>query len=124
MVHKFTSGDTKIIQTVPLLLGGSFEILNTDAKFCNSPDAGDFACVCSRCSKEITEDQVPVRLWPDEGADPESDWYEYRYCEKCIEQANEITFIDTTNTINENPGPIPYIPDDNAKHEPSDGLPY
>ncbi len=32
--------------------------------FENSPDAGDPDCLCSLCGKVISEDEVPVRMWP------------------------------------------------------------
>lgn len=72
------------------------EILQTDKVFYNSPDAGDPDCLCSRCLKLITEEQVPVRSWPQSGNpdtiqdEAES---EYRYCDHC-QQAAGIVFLN------------------------------
>lgn len=32
--------------------------------FENSPDAGDPDCLCSLCGKAISEEEVPIRMWP------------------------------------------------------------
>ncbi len=37
------------------------KILCTDTKFYDSPDAGDPACLCSRCGKVI--DDAPIRAF-------------------------------------------------------------
>ncbi len=58
-----------------------FDILPTDAKFYNSPDAGDPTCICSRCLLPIGEDDVPIRAWSKNGD------YEYRYHSRCAEAA-------------------------------------
>lgn len=51
-------------------------ILQTDTKFYDSPDAGDPACLCSRCGKVI--DEAPIRAFPENGE------YEYRYHPACL----------------------------------------
>lgn len=35
--------------------------------FNDSPDAGDPACICSKCEQQIAEDIVPVRIFPEQG---------------------------------------------------------
>lgn len=65
------------------------KILETDRVFTDSPDAGDPACVCSRCGKQIPEIDAPIiRAWPtelgDHGYDPEAKGgTELRYCNEC-----------------------------------------
>ena len=54
------------------------KILKTDTKFLNSPDAGNSACICSRCGKPISENETPVRTWAMDFG------YECRYHETCI----------------------------------------
>jgi hypothetical protein len=50
-------------------------ILPTDTLFQDSPDAGDQACVCSRCGEPIGEEEgPPVRVFVDQGKGGE-----YRY---------------------------------------------
>ena len=55
-----------------------FQILESDTLFGDSPDAGMTECFCSRCGKQIAEDEVPLRAFVDEGKKGE-----YRYCENC-----------------------------------------
>ena len=55
-----------------------FDILPTDTKFSNSPDAGNPTCICSRCFLPIGEDDVPIRAWPEDSS------YEYRFHPKCV----------------------------------------
>lgn len=54
------------------------EILPTDKKFQDSPDAGDPSCWCSRCLLPIGEDDVPLRAFPEDGSG------EYRYHIQCV----------------------------------------
>jgi hypothetical protein len=53
-------------------------ILPSDRRFTDSPDVGDRACICSRCSRPIPENEVPIRAWPESGA------YEYRFHARCL----------------------------------------
>ncbi len=55
---------------------GTIKILQTDTKFYDSPDAGDPACLCSRCGEAIEE--APIRAFPESGE------YEYRYHPACL----------------------------------------
>lgn len=53
-------------------------ILETDKAFMDSPDAGDPLCICSRCAKQIPEEDAPItRAFFDIGNE------EYRYCQAC-----------------------------------------
>ncbi len=61
-------------------------VMPDDICFTNSPDAGDPACLCSRCKQPITEEDaekaLPIRVWPDEGRGGE--YREYRYHPWCL----------------------------------------
>jgi hypothetical protein len=60
--------------------------LPSDILFKHSPDAGHSTCICSRCSKRIGEDQVPLRVWTtNEKDEVDENSQEYRYCEECQE---------------------------------------
>lgn len=67
--------------------------LDTDERFSMSPDAGLPECKCSRCGQLIGEEQVPIRVWPQDGSDTE-----YRYCEGCQAAAGLIT-IDSLDDL-------------------------
>lgn len=53
-------------------------VRETDKLFQDSPDAGWPECICSRCGGRIGEDEMPLRVFVDEGKGGE-----YRYCEGC-----------------------------------------
>ncbi len=57
------------------------EVRATDRKFVDSPDAGDPACLCSRCGEPIGEDQVPIRNVVLDG----QVFVEYRYHARCVD---------------------------------------
>lgn len=61
----------------------ALEVLSTDVRFFDSPDAGDPACVCSRCGSPIGEHVVPVRMWPAKSLAKSED-YEYRFHPQCL----------------------------------------
>lgn len=53
--------------------------LRIDRVFKDSPDAGTPECLCSRCGKQIPEDDAPItRLFDDETNS------ELRYCQECM----------------------------------------
>ena len=47
--------------------------------FTDSPDAGDPACLCSRCGDPIPEHDVPLRAWKEQLGRT----LEARFCEEC-----------------------------------------
>jgi hypothetical protein len=55
-------------------------VLPTDTRFRNSPFEGDPDCICSRCGKQIGEEEFALRAWPENGKS------EYRYCDACQER--------------------------------------
>jgi hypothetical protein len=57
------------------------EILSTDKKFYDSPDAGP-DCICSRCGKPILG--IAIRCWPDDIDKNPKENYEYRFHAKCV----------------------------------------
>ena len=73
----------------------NLEILNSDLFFNDSPDSGEPSCICSRCHKQIEEDEVVLRVAVDgnnlysknsnekkQNIDA-ADGYEFRLCEEC-----------------------------------------
>lgn len=70
-------GET-IIYTEPVNLEALFSLDKDDRLFKISPDPGHPECICSRCGRQITEWEIPIRIFVDEGKGGE-----YRYCVKC-----------------------------------------
>lgn len=63
----------------------TIELKNTDLAFTTSPDAGHPACVCSRCAGQISENELPVRVHPEnETGHSVLNGIEYRFCENCF----------------------------------------
>lgn len=60
------------------------QVLPSDRKFDDSPDAGEATCLCSRCGQVIGETNVPIRVFVYEGRDGE-----YRYHARCVGLADE-----------------------------------
>jgi hypothetical protein len=61
-------------------------ILASDVLFHTSPDAGEKDCICSRCLKQITEEQAPViRCWQTDEQTGEMNGTEYRFHISCLE---------------------------------------
>lgn len=59
-----------------------------DRIFADSPDAGWPECICSRCGKMITEDEIPLRLWTtNNDGEMDENSMEYRYCNRCQERS-------------------------------------
>jgi hypothetical protein len=66
------------------------EIFQTDTGYLNSPEAGEPSCICSRCMRTITENELPLRLMglrhTTDGccySRGDQQAYEYRYCDAC-----------------------------------------
>ena len=68
----------------------TLRILPTDRPFLESPDAGHPTCLCSRCEQIIGEEEVPVRVWPEDVS------YEYRFHQNCfgIYEPSEVPHAD------------------------------
>lgn len=56
---------------------------NTDKLFKDSPDTGDPRCICSRCMELIPEDEIAIRIWPQDVTGKMKNT-EYRYHLKCL----------------------------------------
>lgn len=56
-----------------------FNVQPGDRLFPDSPDAGEPACICSRCGQQIAECDLPIRVFVDEGRGGE-----YRYHPPCL----------------------------------------
>ena len=75
------------------------EVLSTDKAFTTSPQNGDPECICSRCGRQVTLEEVCGRLYPEDDDEPSDciggkGWQlpiregtEYRYCEQCLVSA-------------------------------------
>lgn len=59
------------------------EIKETDKLFTDSPDAGDYSCICSRCGKKIEERESPITRVFVEDDETDMIYGEYRFCNKC-----------------------------------------
>jgi hypothetical protein len=55
-----------------------FDVLPTDQRFTDSPNAGDPECVCSRCGNPIPASGSPIRVFVNGGN------AEYRYHPACV----------------------------------------
>lgn len=57
-----------------------FEILPTDWRFVGPYyiEEGEPDCICSRCRKQILEDEIAIRAWPADGRS------EYRFHPECL----------------------------------------
>lgn len=67
----------------PVKVPEPIRILKTDHIFSDSPDAGNPACICSRCGQKISDVPVGIILaWPDEGG-------EYRFHPECLIKLEE-----------------------------------
>lgn len=55
------------------------EVKIDDVAFNESPNAGDPECRCSRCLRQIKENECPLRCWTDK-----KPVKEYRYCTSCM----------------------------------------
>lgn len=65
---------------------------STDKSFKDSPQAGDSNCICSRCGKQITEDQVPIRVYTtNEKNEVDENSEEYRFCDACQQKEGFIS---------------------------------
>lgn len=61
----------------------AWSILNDELPFFEgSPDAGDPACICSYCGRQITAGQVPLRIHSKDGK------LEARLCQDCQDLLN------------------------------------
>lgn len=49
--------------------------------FKDSPDTGLIECICSKCGKQISEEECPIRLFMNQGKDGEM-----RFHIKCFEE--------------------------------------
>jgi hypothetical protein len=74
----------------------------TDKFFYDSPDCGHPDCKCSRCDKQIPDNECPIlRMWPtapdDHGYDASaSGSTEFRYCWDCC-KAMGVNFVNHFN---------------------------